>query len=145
MKPKILQKTKRNWVPYLILAIVLVIVWQIYVNNIDKILNTNSDINVQQFPFTGAQKLASLDANSATLLNMDDTRVKQIDTLLNNLSAIFHETPENIANATYVANQQLKRKGILESNYNILEHMNKEISTLGLRYKEAVLKYVSTK
>ncbi|MFI5196364.1 MAG: hypothetical protein ACHQD8_04680 [Chitinophagales bacterium] len=144
MKPRTEQKQK-NWIPYLVLAIVLVIVWRKYTSNKDEISSTSANINTTQASVTGAQKLASLDANSATPLNIDDTRVQQIDTLLKNLSATFHETPENIANATFVANQQLKRKGIQESNYNILEHMNKEISTLGLRYKEAVLKYVSKK
>ena len=144
-QPKTAPK-KNNWFLPLILVVVI-IMSVLYLrrgedNSSTASGNSATSNALEPINATAAQKLASLDAISITRLPLDDKRVLKTDTLLNILSASYNEPPELIANATYVAHQQLKRMGKEMTHIAILEHMVM-VPPKGMRYKQAVMSYIA--
>ena len=142
-QPKITQKKKNWYLPIVLVAAIIIFLWFLSRQNDDSSTSDNAtSAALEPINATGAQKLASIDALSITRLAADDKRVLHIDTLLNILSATYKESPEVIANATYVAHEQLKRMAKPETNAAILEYMSMMAPT-GARYKDAVMTYVA--
>ena len=134
-------KSKKSWILYGAVAFFISTFIIVYIPGKEKEeAELRSDAQVLEV--VAAQKLASVDAESPVLLDPDNKSVQKTNSLLLKLSETYHEQPEDIANDTYVAHQQLVRNGVQETNYHILEHMNSMPPTNGIKYKQAVIAYV---
>ncbi|MBP3943857.1 hypothetical protein J5U18_09805 [Sphingobacteriaceae bacterium WQ 2009] len=85
------------------------------------------------------EQLAILDGDNTP--DPNDIKVIRIKTLLGDLSELYSEPQDSIAEWTSKAQGVLHEKGILETNLNILEEMNKSGKIENTPYRDAITLY----
>ena len=104
----------------------------------------------QSIPATPAQQLATLDANSGSMLDVSDSRVQEIQRHLTNLAIAFNQPESDIANFTNNASNEMTKKGLDYNNIRLLVIADTDVDTYkksGVKYQEfmALLIMMTTK
>ena len=100
---------------------------------------TQSAPTAQSAPPTPAQQLAIIDANSNSPLDVNDSRVVEIQRHLTSLATAFGQPESDIANATYAASLEMTKKGLSYNNIHLLVIADKDLDTykqVGIKYQE---------
>lgn len=98
-----------------------------------------NEINQSSQELTLHEQLTILDGNIKPDTN--DVKVIRIKTLLEDLSVLYDEPKDTIAEWTSKAQGALHDSGIKESNLDILEEINKVGKIENTSYKEAITLY----
>ena len=106
--------------------------------------------HAQSIPATPAQQLATLDANSGSMLDVSDSRVQEIQRHLTSLATAFNQPESDIATFTNNASNELAKKGLDYNNIRLLVIADQDLDTYkksGVKYQEfmALLVMMTTK
>lgn len=108
-------------------------------NTEDKKIEENNVLKTSGTKITTAQKLAVLDTEDETTIDVNDSRVIEIQKHLSSLSKTFNQTEDIIGNSVFILHKKYKEKGLYYSNLEILEDFDKNAEVYknsGMRFEE---------
>jgi hypothetical protein len=86
---------------------------------------------------TTAQKIAVLDTKDEFVIDVNDSRVKEIQQHLSSLSDTFNESEDKIANSIFIIHKKFNEEGLNYSNIELLRIADKNKAT----YKETGISF----
>jgi hypothetical protein len=106
-------------------------------NPVDYNFNTQKEVIVQEV--TVAQKLAVLDTEYESGIDVNDPRVEEIQKHLLSLSKVFNQSEDVIGNSVFILNRKFKEKGVSYSNIETLRVMDNNVDAYkgsGMSFEE---------